>query len=238
MAIPTVGATVTTAKTGSGGSSSPLTGSHTTDASTNLLIVAVHYGSNADRHAIAASFDGNAMIELITIANEDDSRSDIWYLLAPDIKTATISVGPWGGGEVARASWTAINIIGANQSIPFGTPATDIGSISTQITVSAASAVGELVIATCLAKQGPVTLTSGMGITEHSNDSHIDANGGTFATGTKIGATLTAMDWAISTTRFWSEIAVGIKPLTTVPVTNLPPKSHIIDPATQRASLF
>ena len=237
MAIPTVGATVTTDVTGSGGESQPWnTVSHTTDAGTDLLLMLVTIGFSAVRDPTTVKWDDTNLTQLDEIVDGTNTRTQIWYLKSPTIKAATGRITNWGSGT-ARLGVTFINISGNDPTLTFGTSITAVGDNSApQVTV--VSATGELVIAGLTFRDiSAGALTEGVGITEHSNFEHLDSIGGEYATGTKAGAAATLMDWSDTTSNPWTIVGVAIKPLTVTAATRQT-KIHINNVAVSRASLF
>lgn len=236
MAAPTVGATVTTDVTIAGGENEPWnTVSHTTDTGTDLLIAFVTIGFDATRDPTKVRWDGSNMTQLDEIVDSTSTRTQLWYLKSPLIKAATGQVTLWGSGSI-RTGITFINILGSDPTDTFGTSITAVGSSNApQVTV--VSVTGELVIAGMTARDNNSVLTSGSGITEHSNFAHAAQFGGEYATGTKAGAAATLMDWANSMSTPWTIVGVAIKSLTVVAATRQA-KTNIHNVAVQRASLF
>lgn len=236
MAIPTVGATVTTDTTNSGGENAPWdTISHTTDAGTDLLIALVNIGFSAVVDPTIVRWDGTNLTLLDEIVDSTNTRTQIWYLKSPLIKAATGRVTTWGGGS-ARIGLTFINISGSDPTDTFGTSITAVNNNNApQLTV--VSAEGELVVSVLTVRDNASVLTVGSGIIEHSNFEHLDSIGGEYATGTKAGAAATLMDWSNNQIFPWTMIGVAIKPVTVITTTRQA-KTTVKNVAVSRASLF
>ncbi len=211
MSIPTTGATVTTALSPTATSPGPLTGSHTTDANTNLLVVMVGYGNPAaGAHATVVTFGGVALTELGTVVQGNSCRTDIWYLASPSIETATVSVGEFG--DQARLGWTAINVIGANVAGPiFGTHIELSATAEIDASVTLSSATDELCLVSSVSSNNSRTLTAQSGTTELSNQAH--SAQGVFAAGSKTGASTVDLGFDLNATANVVVLGVPIIPV-------------------------
>ncbi len=235
MAAPTVGATVTTDNTNSGGESPTwATISHTVDTGSDLLIVFVTIGFNASRDPTTVTWNLESLTQLDAIVDGTNTRTQLWYLKSPTITSGLVRID-WSA-STARIGMTAINISGNDPTTTFGTSITAVGNNNApQVTV--VSEAGELVVAGMTFRDGNGALTEGSGITERSNFDHPDQFGGETATGTKVGEAATLMDWADNTSAAWTIVGVAIKPLTAAAAARQT-KTNIHNVSVQRASLF
>ncbi len=208
---PTVGATITTDVTDSGGENPTWnTISHTVDAGTNLLLVFINIGFNADRDPTSVTWDGQSLTQVDEIVDGTNTRTQIWRRYNPNIASDNISI-VWSSSS-GRMSMTAINIAGADvDGTPLGTPVQN-NATSTNPNVDVSSATDELVIATTTIRNANGnTLSEDIG-TEHSQITHADQFGGQASVVTQAGAGTVNFDWTSNNSAEWTAIGVAILP--------------------------
>ena len=202
---PAPGAGVTfDAASSAAGSRATLKWSHTVGAGgTNRMLVV---GITTDTTpASRVTYRGRALT-LIGARNDpdDDSRVELWYLVAPPTGTSNI-VAKFDGGTDAiggATSWTAVD-----QASPLGAAVFSSGEGGTA-GVSVASAADEVVV-DALATVDIETRTAGTGQTERWNLGEDDLGG---AGSSAPGAANVDMSWAAE--GFWAIGAVALKPAT------------------------
>lgn len=215
MALPTRLATVTTKSVGTASSTNFNVAGHTTDAGTDCLIVCVIWGGTTTSTVSAISWNGSALtlIPSSTATQSGVTKIEWYYLLAPTIQgpstvTVTMSAGARGGA-------VALNYQNVNQSVPFGTAATNVsGANNVNETVTVTSAAGELVLAALTANNGDTTTVTA-GNTQVLN-TVLNPGGTTNSVIALIeeasGAASVAMTGTLSTARAWAASGVALKP--------------------------
>jgi len=214
MALPTRLATVTTKSVGTASSTNFNVTGHTTDAGTDCLIVAVFWGGVTTTTVSAISWNGSALtlIPSSTATQSGVTKIEWYYLLAPTIQTGTVTVTMSAG---ARGGAVALNYQNVNQSVPFGTAATNVsGSNNVNETVTVTSAAGELILAALAANNGDTTTVTA-GNTQVLN-TVLNPGGTTNSVIALIeeasGAASVAMTGTLSTARAWAASGVALKP--------------------------
>jgi hypothetical protein len=191
-----------------------LTISHTTSGTDRLMLVGISLNNESYETVSTVTYNG-ASLSLVGVAsNDDDSRSEIWSLVAPDTGThdvvITFSADLRRGAKAGVATFT-----GVNQSTPLGTFQSNIGTQSTPATVILTSATNELVfdVLTC---ETCGSITPDGSQTERWNFSDNESGPDWFSgASTKPGATSVTMSWAIGdivSLSYWAVGAVPIKP--------------------------
>lgn len=215
MATPVRLATSTIKSVATGGSTNFNVAGHTTDAGTDCLIVAVIWGGATTTTVSAISWNGSALtlIPSSTATQAGVTKIEWYYLLAPTIQgPATITVTM---SSAARGGAIAYNYQNVNQSVPFGTAATNVsGSNNVNETVTVTSAAGELILAALAANNGDTTTVTA-GNTQVTN-TVLTAGGTTNSVIALIeeasGAASVAMTGTLSTARAWAASGVALKP--------------------------
>lgn len=188
---------------GSGASS--FTWSHTNAG--NLLVVGVSWYKTASALS-SLTYNSVSMVAVSgSLLQDGDYNTVFYYLVAPTAGTNTVAITFTGG--VFDVGVGAVSFTGANQAIPYGTPATASGT-STTPSVNVSSSAGEIVIDTTIITHSG-TYTVGGGQTSRWNA--IASNGFVKVSGsTEGGAGTTTMSWSNTSSQFWVMSAVPIKP--------------------------
>lgn len=167
--------------TGSG--NTPLTFSHTVPNKANRLLVVF---VTAEGGISSITYGGTPLTNLTAYTYDSPFSPDsigIWYLIAPAVGTANIVVT--GPDPTIRAH--AHNIVGVDQSSPFGSFVTDTGTIDFNV----ATVVGDLVLSGVSNVGTWSNATVGAGQTERSDEgsTHPLATSTQIATTTSINQT-------------------------------------------------
>lgn len=191
-----------------------LTISHTTSGIDRLMLVGVSLNNELYETVSSVTYNGAPLSFVGTASNDDDSRSEIWSLVAPETGThdvvITFSANLRRGAKAGVATFT-----GVNQGTPLGTFQSNIGTQSTPATVTVNSASNELVfdVLTC---ETCGSITPDGSQAERWNFSDTESGPEWFSgASTKPGATSVIMSWAIGdivSMSYWAIGAVPIKP--------------------------
>ena len=205
------------------GGQSSKTISHTTSSGNDrLMLVGVSINNDFFETVTSVTYDGVSLTLVGTRQNDDDSRVEIWRLIAPPAGTANVVVN-FSAGLDESAVIGVITFTGVDQTTPLGTFVSNIGN-STTASVSVSSATGELVLDVVSAEDDEVegSISAGSGQTQYwdlRGTSSPDLWGGG---STEPGAGSVTMSWSVEESDQWAIGAVPIKPETTAPtVTNV-----------------
>jgi hypothetical protein len=135
------------------------------------------------------------------------ARAEIWYLVAPAVGTANVTVTVTGSEYVEAA---ALNFINVHQSTPLGTFASSTGLGGSPASVNVSGSEGDLVI-DVLVKEGG-TLTP-----DASQTSRWAASaGGNWKGGgsSKLGDSIVPMSWVLTGANAWVLGGVAVKSVT------------------------
>ena len=188
-----------------------------TGSTTDIGVVCLTVRNGTNTTISTVTWGGVPMTQLSTANNSTVEKASIWYTLNPPDGSKTISVS--ATGTAGRWAAAALVYSGVDQTTPFGTAVTGIGS-TTNATVSIASASTERALA-CIGKQNSSesNLTPGSKATQraenHSTNSTA-SNNSVVHTNDEVGASSVAVNatWP-STSRQWAMVGVGLKPAPT-----------------------
>ena len=199
-----------TATYGTFNNSSSATISYTNANGSNKLLVVGVSAQQPGGSVTSITYNGNSLTKLGTISNSSQTRIEIWFLKSPQVGTANVVVT---NSQSENGIIGVMSFAGVNQTTPFGTLATAQGS-GTTASVSASSAVGELVYSVVAFNNWSASLTPGSGQTEYWDqtiNSSVTGSGST-----KAGAASVSMQWT-STNTNWTIGAVSIKAASIAP---------------------
>ena len=133
-----------------------MTISHTTLGANRLMLVGVSINNDGFETVTSVTWMGSENLSVVgTVANADDTRVEIWGLVAPSTGAGnvviTFSAALQEGAVAGVTTFT-----GVNQSTPLGSFVSAIGSDSSPATVNVPSAAGELVFGVVCAEYQPV----------------------------------------------------------------------------------
>jgi len=188
---------------------------HTTPAGSNrLLLVGVSLNNDNLETVSSVTYNTDPLTFVgaaVHLADGDDSRVEIWALVAPDVGTnldveVTFSAVTAEGGVVGATSFT-----GAEQVLPDPADFVSNWDDPGPATVDVPSAAGELVFATVASEyQG---LTPDVSLSEQWNDVDPISSGAEYgAAATKAGTTTTTMEWTVPAGAHWAIGAIPIRP--------------------------
>lgn len=204
--------------------------SHTVSAGPNRLLVVSISFRDGNVSADSVTYNGVPLVADVAINSPgNQNRTEIWHMVAPPVGTATVTIAMSAKKDVAA---TSISFTGVNQSTPLGSPVSAAGQ-STGASVTATSAVGELVLDTVTANGDANGLVVNASQTQQWNffSGPGDASSARSGGSTKTGASSVAMSWTLNVSKPWSVVAVPIKPAPT-PVIGATKNFQIVsDPA-------
>ncbi|MCX6225143.1 MAG: hypothetical protein NTV01_10425, partial [Bacteroidia bacterium] len=192
--------------------------SHGTVAGTNrIMIVGISYNDPADAINVTGVTYGTQTLSQLGIRLKNASGSkptvDIWYIAAPTVGTANVTVtwsGNVGAGVVGVSTYTNVN-----QTSPFGTAVTATGN-STAPSVTVTSATNDLVIDVIGEGDNSNQMGVGANQTERwnreanfSGSSTWDHTGGGSS---EAGAASVTMSWTENVSIRWAIKAVPLNP--------------------------
>jgi hypothetical protein len=148
---------------------------------------------------------------VVSIATVDDSRIEIWKLVAPSSGTHNVVVSFDQIIPSARSAWASvITFTGVDQSTPLGDPASDTGTTE-PVTVNVTSATGDLVFGVAAAEYDSITNDDGSQ-TEHWNEYNVSSAGAAVTEDSAATVTISWNDTTSTGISHWSIGAVSIKP--------------------------
>ncbi|MGB2713506.1 MAG: hypothetical protein WBC51_04960 [Vicinamibacterales bacterium] len=191
----------------SSSSTGSLVWSHTTVAGTDMLVVTAGTGTSgpaSGRTVTAVSFGAQSLTEVPSSAGDDGNfcRSAIWYLIAPNITTADITVTIGTSSQVAAG---ATNFSGVHQTVPFGTAAVNGGS-STTASVAVTAGSGEVTVGAIGSDSGSGITPTGTQLWEVEN-----VNGDTSHAGQYYTTTNPTVQWGQAEDTGWAVSGVAMK---------------------------
>ena len=169
-----------------------ITISHTTSGSDRLMLVGVSFNNDSYETVTGVTYNGVVLTLVGTVANSDDSRIEIWRLIAPDIGTHNVVV-TFSANLAQEGFAGVVTFTGVDQTTPLGT-FSSAENDGTTATVNVSSAIGELVFGV-VATEYASSLTVGAGQTEYWKI-NIDNSFG--AGSTEIGAAIVTISWALT----------------------------------------
>ena len=188
-------------KTGS--AVSTMNWSHTVNTGNDrLLVVGVSVRAFNTVSSITYGSQSLTQYGSVQYAAGNEPRTELWYLVAPDVGTNTITVN-LSGADFMEAG--AVNFYSVNQSVPLGTYATNTGAAS-PASVTVVGATGDMIIDTIATQQ---TITVDASQTQKWNIT----SDGTWRGGgsTKTGSASVVMQWTTTGTNHWAIGGVAVK---------------------------
>src|SRR4030095_3861788 len=177
-----------------------------------VVIVAIH--CYYDQTVSAVTIGGNSATQIgsTVIASDAATQIGLWQRTA--VSTGNNTVVTSFSGAVNYIAVSSVSYCGVDQTLPGGTPATNIGTDVTP-TVNVTSATGELVVDAVAINNNATTFTVNGSQTQRANF----GSGGSLFTGVseKAGATTVTMSWTIDAGDYWAIIGVALKPAAAPP---------------------
>jgi hypothetical protein len=186
---------------------SSITISHTTSGTNRLMLVGVSLNNDGYEEVTGVTYNSVALTLVGTVANDDDSRVEIWKLVAPDTGTYD-AVVTFSADLLQEGFAGVVTFTGVHQTTPLGNFTSAIGDGITA-TVDISSVTGELVFEV-LAAEYSTSATVGAGQTERWNIYRTSSIG---AGSTEPGAATVTMSWTLTGSGdHWAIYGVSIKP--------------------------
>jgi len=198
-----------------------LTFAHTVNAgSDRILMVGTGFNNNLGGMVVTGiTYGGVALTFVGGIENGNDSRAEVWHLLAPVVGTANVIVTYGNGAPASNTGFVAgaASFFGVDQATPLGSVGTAMAT-DMLATVTIASAVGEVVFDTAGSEDSGGLMTPGAGQsalwnTVGGSGSRQEQCGGS----TKAGAVSVTMEWALVVVEDWALVAVAMLPAPPAP---------------------
>lgn len=193
-----------------------LTFAHTVSAGADrILMVGTGFNNNLGGMIVTGITYGGVPLTFVGgIENGNDSRSEVWHLLAPVVGTANVIVTYGGGAPASNTGFVAgaASFFGVDQGTPLGSVGTAMATDGLA-TVTIASAVDEVVFDTVGSEDSGGLLTPGAGQsilwnTVGGSGSRQEQCGGS----TKAGALSVTMEWTLVMVEDWAIVAVALLP--------------------------
>ena len=210
---------------------SSLTFAHTVAAGNDrILMVGSAFNNNLSDVVISGiTYGGVALTFVGAVATGNDSRAEIWRLLAPAVGTADVVVTYVGTPQINTGFVAgAASFFGVDQTVPLGTVATAFGA-DALATVTIASAVDELVFDTAGSEDSGGLLTPGAGQSTLWNT--VGGSGSRqeqCGASTKPGSISVTMDWTLVMAEDWVIVAVALLPAPVVASGGGSPSSSVL----------
>lgn len=184
--------------------------SHTVLGTDRLLLVGISIWNNNYEFASSVTYGGTALTKVGDHQRDNDSRVEIWSLVAPPTGTANVVV-TFNQQVNSGAGFGVISLTGVDQLTPYGSMSTNDGnSDSANLTVS--SAIDELVFAVVASEnQDDIPVISGGG-TERWNYKWSGNNRLIGAGSTRTGAPSITMRWNLEDSDDWAMAGISINP--------------------------
>ena len=192
-----------------------LSASHTIAGTDRLLLVGVSIWNSdqSDDFVSSVTYGGTSLTKIGHHFRGNDSRVEIWALLAPTVGTANIIV-TFNQQIDDGAGFGAISFTGVHQSSPYGAMATnDADSGTASLTMSSAN--DELVFAVMASERQDALPTAGTGITNDWRYKWSGNNRLVGAGGTKAGAASVNTSWSLDDSDDWAMAGLSIRPSAT-----------------------
>jgi hypothetical protein len=189
---------------------SSMTISHTTAGSDRLMLVGISFNNDNFETVSSVSYNGVALSLVGSVSQADDSRVEIWSLVAPPLGTYDVVI-TFSTPLLHNATAGVMTFTGVDQATPLGTFASASAASSPgPATVDVTSATNELVFDT-VSCQNCTSLTAGAGQTQGWNLA--TQNGFVRGAGsTEAGASTVTMSWALGAANHWAIGAVPVRP--------------------------
>ncbi|KKM67490.1 hypothetical protein LCGC14_1470580, partial [marine sediment metagenome] len=207
-------------------SGNSITKSYTVPAgSDRILIVNAMSEEDSSVDPIApatVTYGGQTLLKLDEATETDQAHSSLWYLLETGIVAAsnTNVIVTWAGSSGDNALFVS-SYAGANQTTPWGTPNSNIGTGST-CSVTVSSAAGELVISTAMITQDdaatkPQPVPANPGQTQRYNTEILTGSSSTVmehaVSSEKAGDTSVTISYLVEDPEEWAIVAGSLKPI-------------------------
>ena len=191
-------------------SGTPVTVSHTCTGSNLLLYVCLSSAKTTAADVIGATYNSVALTQVANRVNSlaNQLQTYIFRLINPATGSHTLAITTDNatGDNVACG---IISLSGGDQTSPESATGNTDG-ISSPITITIASAVGELVLDAVFPNTGS-GITPGAGQTAFENATFSSRQAGASY---KVGAASVTMSWTITGGNVWTQSAVSVKPFT------------------------
>ena len=212
----TAAISVNSTTTGTFGSLSQFTHSHTVPAGTDrLLIVAVAQENPSADHVTSVTYNGVALAKIApSWDNNASNEVSLWFLVAPAVGTANVVVqirDTGGALSAQKAVVRAVNFTGVDQSDPIRISTGDMGT-GNAITVTVPSVTNDLVfgVVATTGDASSVTPTVGSGLWEQTTGT---AGGDVRSEGAWVaGASSVTMSWTTGASKAYTVQAVSLRP--------------------------
>lgn len=210
MAITRNGYTIDTIANGE----QNVTFSHTVNSGSDRLLIVTVSMLNDDLETVSAiTFDGISLTELTQYNRADDGYAAIWYLKAPNVKTANIVVTSDTMTTTSGCIISAINYYGVHQTTTFGTPVVnddnDGTSTENEGTLDITSATDEQVIGVIGCENDLTTMTMDGDGTILWQQYEYNCTGSVVESS---GITIHNIIWNFNGVDHWAAVGVAIKP--------------------------
>lgn len=173
------------------------------------MLVGVSMNNNMDETVTSITYNGMDLSLVGAVSQQNDSRVEIWSLVAPDVGTHDVVI-TFSAPLESSATAGVMTFTGVDQTTPLGTFASAKNRSAGPATVDVSSASNELVFDT-VACEACGSLTAGGGQTEYWNE--VAENGAIRGAGsTEPGASTVTMSWTLGASNDWAIGAVPIKP--------------------------
>ena len=232
LALPRAYAAITVDNTATttASAATSLTWLHTVGSGADrILIVAMSYRTG-NVSSFSVKYGGTSLTSIADVSPlGNQNKSQLWYLLAPPVGTANVTVTWTTSAQVVGAS---VSYTGVDQTSPLGLAAVGASIVSSQTaSVTVVSGSGQLVVDCVSADGDAISLTSGGSQTQKWSTGTGTAAGDVRGGGsTQPGALATIMTWTLGANTQWSIAAVPLMPALVPGFTNLKTVQIISDP--------
>lgn len=220
--VPAVQAAVAIDATSSVHDNNPtsLTVSHTTSGSDRLMLVGVSLWNEDYESVSSVSYGGTSLTRIGFHQRSDDSRVEIWGLVAPPAVSASVSVN-FSSRANSGAGFGVVTFTGVDQSSPYGSTVTNNGD-SYSAGLNIPSIVDGMVFAVMASEYQDDYPNASSVFNEHWNykwngNNRLSGGGGT-AAGT--GGTV-SIAWDLENSEDWAMIGLPLNPSSVVPPVSL-----------------
>lgn len=184
-----------------------------------ILVVGVSFRRSNSVTVTGITYGSSSLIYILAADSTDQNtkyRAELYYLIAPTVGTAAITVSFSGTDDVEHAVGSGLSFTGVHQTTAIGTPNGAGGTKTTAPSVTVSSATREVVVDTVAAKYKKIlSLTVGAGQTERWNRTITAGSFGLIGAGsTEPGASSVTMSWTPIDFEQWAMVAVPLKPAT------------------------
>ncbi|TMB71155.1 MAG: hypothetical protein E6J43_00005, partial [Chloroflexi bacterium] len=188
------------------GNSANFTWSHTVGSGNDrLLVVGLSLAPRQNQKVQSVSFNGQPLSQVAFRNNSNESRAEVWQLIAPASGTHNI-VATMTSATAAETVCGATSWTGVDQADPIGSVIEAKGT-SNQASVNVPTTSGD-VVQDVLAVSGDVTATVGSGQTSHWNG--VAGTGVRGAGSDEPGSGTVTMSWDLGASAKWVLIGVAL----------------------------